>query len=164
MKPDLRHPRSGSSAPFVLNAVISGGGYRAAALNLLRKIIRHPPPVAPVTTGATGRSGIVRVARACRRSPVRTRASLTTRSARSRVAMVGDAPVTLLYFPAVSPPHAPPAACGKSASRWRSLMTGVTRSNRCLFMSDRKPFYRSRLSNLGKFEGEQPIILVKLEL
>jgi hypothetical protein len=43
LKPDLRHPRSGSLAPFVLSAVISGGGYRAAVLNLLRKIIRHPP-------------------------------------------------------------------------------------------------------------------------
>jgi hypothetical protein len=79
-----------------------------------------------------------------------------------RVAVAGDAPVMLLYFPAVRPPHAPPAACSKSDLRWSSLMTEVTRSSRCLFMSDKKPFYRSRLSNFGKFEGEQAIYPCKI--
>jgi hypothetical protein len=69
-----------------------------------------------------------------------------------------------VIFPGGQTASYPSRSMRKKRLRWGPLMTGASRSSRCLFMSNRKPFYRSRLSNLGKFEGEQPIILVKLEL
>jgi hypothetical protein len=59
------------------------------------------------------------------------------------------------------------AACPSCSMRQKRfalafINDGSDPVDRCLFMSDRKPFYRSRRSNLGKFEGEQPIYPCKI--
>src|SRR3954447_10292265 len=53
-------------------------------------------PSFPIVTGATGRGGTFAKYRACRRSPSRRSAPRSTISARSRVAVAGDAPVIVM--------------------------------------------------------------------
>ena len=94
--------------------------------------------------------GTLRRYRALRRSPSRTNAPLATRSTRSRVVVAGDAPVMVLYFPAVSPPRNPSGPSRnmrRSAFSCRSLSCPFSRSQHFGFVD--QEFHRCNCPTLG---------------
>jgi len=64
-------------------------------------------PRLPIKICRTGRVAMTSAYRAYLRSPVLINAPLSVRSARSRVVVAGDAPLVVLYLPALSPPLKP---------------------------------------------------------